>query len=170
MIRRPPRSTLFPYTTLFRSQHQLPESQRARRSDGRDAADVRRFATRRPERLDEAAVVGGAARVTPNRQSVLGQPAIVAVRRPPEAVTRRAVVVRTTPPAPPVPFTAREQALRAHPGRPLDDSALASLRARTPAARAAPAAPAAPLVRPAVPAISADGAARTLRPAREGLP
>src|SRR5687768_18093894 len=23
MIRRPPRSTLFPYTTLFRSQHQL---------------------------------------------------------------------------------------------------------------------------------------------------
>src|SRR5207247_7989679 len=47
------------------------------------------------ERLDQAAVVGGAARVTPNRQSVLGQPAIVAVRRPPEAVTRRAVVVRT---------------------------------------------------------------------------
>src|SRR5258708_11946553 len=24
MIRRPPRSTLFPYTTLFRSQHGLP--------------------------------------------------------------------------------------------------------------------------------------------------
>src|SRR3712207_8458823 len=24
MIRRPPRSTLFPYTTLFRSQHQRP--------------------------------------------------------------------------------------------------------------------------------------------------
>src|SRR5256885_12909381 len=24
MIRRPPRSTLFPYTTLFRSQHALP--------------------------------------------------------------------------------------------------------------------------------------------------
>ena len=115
------------------------------------------------ERLDQAAVVGGAARVTPNRQSVLGQPAIVAVRRPPEAVTRRAVVVRTTPPAPPVPFTAREQALRAHPGRPLDDSALASLRARTPPARAAP------LVRPAVPATSAR-AAPALRPAREGLP
>src|SRR3712207_9034527 len=26
MIRRPPRSTLFPYTTLFRSQHGLPIS------------------------------------------------------------------------------------------------------------------------------------------------
>src|SRR2546422_8555431 len=25
MIRRPPRSTLFPYTTLFRSRHRLPE-------------------------------------------------------------------------------------------------------------------------------------------------
>src|SRR3712207_8623314 len=29
MIRRPPRSTLFPYTTLFRSDDELPESQRA---------------------------------------------------------------------------------------------------------------------------------------------
>src|SRR2546430_6833558 len=27
MIRRPPRSTLFPYTTLFRSQRLLPERQ-----------------------------------------------------------------------------------------------------------------------------------------------
>src|SRR5256885_9870389 len=26
MIRRPPRSTLFPYTTLFRSQHLIPDS------------------------------------------------------------------------------------------------------------------------------------------------
>src|SRR2546430_12898937 len=26
MIRRPPRSTLFPYTTLFRSQYDLPHS------------------------------------------------------------------------------------------------------------------------------------------------
>src|SRR3712207_8103737 len=32
MIRRPPRSTLFPYTTLFRSEHD--ERQHARRRDG----------------------------------------------------------------------------------------------------------------------------------------
>src|SRR2546422_719533 len=115
------------------------------------------------ERLDEAVVVGGAARVTPSRESILGQPPSVAVRRPPEAVTRRTVFVRTTPPPPLVPFTAREPALRAHPGRPLDDSALASLRARAPGARAAP------LVRPAVPAIS-EHPSRALRPAREGLP
>src|SRR3712207_8060043 len=27
MIRRPPRSTLFPYTTLFRSRHALPDDE-----------------------------------------------------------------------------------------------------------------------------------------------
>src|SRR3712207_7478903 len=37
MIRRPPRSTLFPYTTLFRSQLPLP-----RRTDWRAAARGRR--------------------------------------------------------------------------------------------------------------------------------
>src|SRR2546422_4476925 len=35
MIRRPPRSTLFPYTTLFRSQRQLPQCSPCDR--GRDA-------------------------------------------------------------------------------------------------------------------------------------
>src|SRR2546426_8414737 len=41
MIRRPPRSTLFPYTTLFRSQHGSP---------GRAAGSVgtRRVGARRP--------------------------------------------------------------------------------------------------------------------------
>src|SRR2546427_1234236 len=31
MIRRPPRSTLFPYTTLFRSRSQVPNGRRRRR-------------------------------------------------------------------------------------------------------------------------------------------
>src|SRR3712207_8432932 len=36
MIRRPPRSTLFPYTTLFRSEHDLhPALRRAQRLDQR---------------------------------------------------------------------------------------------------------------------------------------
>src|SRR5260370_25588246 len=34
MIRRPPRSTLFPYTTLFRSRSIWPSSQRRRRARG----------------------------------------------------------------------------------------------------------------------------------------
>src|SRR3712207_8302828 len=39
MIRRPPRSTLFPYTTLFRSRHKLSSGGRAYNttSDGRHA-------------------------------------------------------------------------------------------------------------------------------------
>src|SRR3712207_7725037 len=37
MIRRPPRSTLFPYTTLFRSRQNQPPRTRAR-SDGRQKA------------------------------------------------------------------------------------------------------------------------------------
>src|SRR5204863_4019827 len=38
------------------------------------------------ERLDEARVVGSTARVAPERRSVLGQPAIIAVHRPPAIV------------------------------------------------------------------------------------
>src|SRR5256885_10685688 len=34
MIRRPPRSTLFPYTTLFRSLHDLDEAGHRRRRGG----------------------------------------------------------------------------------------------------------------------------------------
>src|SRR2546427_3562995 len=35
MIRRPPRSTLFPYTTLFRSAHGVPDERHRRRGDPR---------------------------------------------------------------------------------------------------------------------------------------
>src|SRR2546425_5874881 len=41
MIRRPPRSTLFPYTTLFRSLVQMADAERYRQPVGR------------PERVDE---------------------------------------------------------------------------------------------------------------------
>src|SRR5256885_11638365 len=37
MIRRPPRSTLFPYTTLFRSHCQLTAAERAQYQDDLDA-------------------------------------------------------------------------------------------------------------------------------------
>src|SRR2546430_13085726 len=43
MIRRPPRSTLFPYTTLFRSRrHGVPAGSVARELDGRRAGGVHR--------------------------------------------------------------------------------------------------------------------------------
>src|SRR5205085_11237203 len=44
MIRRPPRSTLFPYTTLFRSAHRLraaPEPQHPAGADGRGRRGAR---------------------------------------------------------------------------------------------------------------------------------
>src|SRR5688572_31543807 len=41
MIRRPPRSTLFPYTTLFRSCRGAPRTARAR-CRGRDSRDASR--------------------------------------------------------------------------------------------------------------------------------
>src|SRR5256885_8796376 len=48
MIRRPPRSTLFPYTTLFRSRHfenQLLQAQQcAQRGAGVDRGDAARMA------------------------------------------------------------------------------------------------------------------------------
>src|SRR3712207_8381145 len=41
MIRRPPRSTLFPYTTLFRSPRRRDEIHRPRRAAGRPGAQGR---------------------------------------------------------------------------------------------------------------------------------
>src|SRR2546422_8488890 len=69
MIRRPPRSTLFPYTTLFRSgedrpgEDEIEERQPGRHEAGRGGADARRGAAdrgpdhepqaeRRPENSD----------------------------------------------------------------------------------------------------------------------
>src|SRR5256885_10840012 len=51
MIRRPPRSTLFPYTTLFRSLARVWRGS----SDPGDAATLERYAARR--RLDAAATI-----------------------------------------------------------------------------------------------------------------
>src|SRR3712207_8295091 len=52
MIRRPPRSTLFPYTTLFRSSAAGEDGARGRRWCARDRAGHRRW--RRPAVCGEA--------------------------------------------------------------------------------------------------------------------
>jgi len=116
------------------------------------------------DRLDQARVVGFAARVTPTQQSVLAQPTGVEARRPPERVTTREVIVRRQPAAAPVPFAAREQALAAHPGRPLDNTTMRALRTSTPNANARP------FVRPAIEEQRGQAPAPALRPVREGLP
>src|SRR2546425_9464325 len=53
MIRRPPRSTLFPYTTLFRSVHKLAEaSGREARNVGKSAQETRRALDRAAQLLE----------------------------------------------------------------------------------------------------------------------
>src|SRR2546422_8459471 len=52
MIRRPPRSTLFPYTTLFRSHFFRTISEALKKSDGSTARPDEAFSAR-PERLAE---------------------------------------------------------------------------------------------------------------------
>src|SRR3712207_8497529 len=48
MIRRPPRSTLFPYTTLFRSEPR--EAENGREGKGQDKGSRRRYKRRRGEK------------------------------------------------------------------------------------------------------------------------
>src|SRR5256885_2812665 len=45
MIRRPPRSTLFPYTTLFRSECAVKDQHRSTATHGSDVASPPRLAT-----------------------------------------------------------------------------------------------------------------------------
>src|SRR3712207_8996032 len=47
MIRRPPRSTLFPYTTLFRSANRHQEGRRSRGGKGPDSGPTARQALER---------------------------------------------------------------------------------------------------------------------------
>jgi hypothetical protein len=84
--------------------------------------------------LTSAPVVGMAPPVTPRSESLLARPvdSPAAVPRPPQATLSRPVLAIKAPPPPPVPFAAREQALTASPGRPLDTGTLANLRANTP--------------------------------------
>src|SRR2546430_12091663 len=56
MIRRPPRSTLFPYTTLFRSPEEAPRPGQQHEDDEREADDLphARAQVARHDRLDDA--------------------------------------------------------------------------------------------------------------------
>src|SRR5256885_4232786 len=57
MIRRPPRSTLFPYTTLFRSQPAGPAGAERARQRARRMEDPRRRTDRKSTRLNSSHLV-----------------------------------------------------------------------------------------------------------------
>src|SRR5215216_7789765 len=61
MIRRPPRSTLFPYTTLFRSRGRPPDQPAA----GNDSGTDRRAGGRRAAHTRAGAAISGTARQRP---------------------------------------------------------------------------------------------------------
>src|SRR3712207_7746829 len=58
MIRRPPRSTLFPYTTLFRSGRPRPRGRDHRAGAGRRAGGVARRACGRPLMPEVVVLIG----------------------------------------------------------------------------------------------------------------
>ncbi|MBZ5626987.1 MAG: FecR domain-containing protein, partial [Acidobacteriia bacterium] len=91
----------------------------------------------------QAQVVGTTAQVAPRRESVMAH-AGPAVAAPPARYAERAVVARSTPPPPPVSFAAKQQALQANQGRPLEPQQMNTLRSNSPAPR--------PMVRTLAPA------------------
>src|SRR5262249_35417745 len=119
--------------------------------------------TVRPQAIASAPVAGMTAPVAPQRESVVGKPitSAMATAHPPAKVFNRPVVAKNTPPPPPISFGARQSALVANPGKPLDPISEANLR------RSAPLAPA--LVKPASAAGPAAGRALGLRPVRQEI-
>jgi hypothetical protein len=121
-----------------------------------------------PQAATTAQVVGMTAPLPPRRESVLARAAMSGdprgVTRPPDHVLARPVVARVAPPPAPVPFEARQKALEAQPGRPLDPGTLETLRGKEPSKALL-----VPAVRPAAPPRDAPEAKHALKPAREGL-
>jgi len=85
----------------------------------------------RPEDMRSAEVMNGAP-IAPRRENVLGNYGAGGgrVAQPPAAAFSRTVVAKTTPPPPPVPFSQRQGALSANPGRPLDAAEIERMRGR----------------------------------------
>ncbi len=84
------------------------------------------------QEIMRAPVRGTYAPMAPMRESVLGRPGMGPAAQPPATIMSRPVVVRVAPPPAPVPFAARQQAMEAHPGRPVDQATLQGLRRTSP--------------------------------------
>ncbi len=127
------------------------------------AAPVQRAAFQvPPSAVANAPVAGSAPAVAPTMQSVAPM-AGGNFARPPASALNRTVMTKSAPPPAPVPFAARQSALAANPGRPVDPSTLSSIQRSSPAPR--------PLVRSATsPATPASGGFRPVSPAAQTAP
>ena len=83
--------------------------------------------------IAQAPIAGTAALIAPERQSVVVTTR-ARVAAPPVTIVERQVVARRTPQPVVVPFEVRQHTLQEHPGVPLDDAAVQSLRAQHPVA------------------------------------
>lgn len=131
-----------------------------------------------PRELAGAEVIGHPG-VSPQPASVLGsgRPAGAVVANPPAALMARPVVTKMPPPAAPVSFAARQQAIQANGGRPLEPAQVQQIRAAQPAAAAPvnrmdsrPAGAPRPAVPAAPPTPASPAPAPVNRPASENRP
>jgi hypothetical protein len=105
-----------------------------RRDDFVNAQPVGRTAVAMDAReASRAQVVGSTAQVAPQRESVIARPGGGSAQGPPARFADRQVVARTAPPPPPLSFQAKQQALQANQGRPLDAGTVDNLRRNAPA-------------------------------------
>jgi hypothetical protein len=91
---------------------------------------VGRVAVRVPQREIASVPASFAPQVAPTKVSVLGTGGQGPL--PPSHAERRAVFTRVAPPERPIPFTAKQQALAANPGRPLDEQSEQQIRRTLP--------------------------------------
>ena len=83
-----------------------------------------------PDQFRSAQVSSFGPGIAPQRESLFGRPQGGNVARPQQAVFTREVIARTPPPAAPIGFEVRQQAIRENGGRPLAQDQMDSLRGR----------------------------------------
>jgi hypothetical protein len=108
---------------------------------------VGRAAVRLSREAIAKAPVTAVAEVAPVQASVRG--AATAGSRPPAEALKRPVVAKAPPPPAPIPFAAKQSALAANPGKPLDATALAAVKVAAPVP-----APSVKIVSPTKPAVA----------------
>jgi hypothetical protein len=84
--------------------------------------------------INKAPVMGMNAAIAPQRESIAARsaPTKGEIARPPQQTEAKSVVARLTPPPKPMPFAAREKALAANKGRPLDQSTTKAISKASP--------------------------------------
>jgi hypothetical protein len=126
------------------------------------AAPVQRAAFQvPPSAVANAPVAGSAPAVAPRAQSVAPSTS-GSVARPPASALNRTVMTKAAPPPAPVSFAARQSALTANPGRPVDPGTLSRIQQSSPAPR--------PLVRSATAPAPAGGGFRPVNPTAPTAP